>query len=57
MKPKPKKPIPFLKEQQELAALFEPEEVAQYFRDDSTESKEETPSLPADTRKKTPPEK
>jgi len=32
MKPEPQKPIPFLKEQQELSAMFEPEKVAHYFQ-------------------------
>jgi len=32
MKPKPPKPIPFLKEQQELSAMFEPEKVARYLQ-------------------------
>ena len=31
---KASKSIPFLKEQQELAAMFEPEKVAHYFRDE-----------------------
>jgi hypothetical protein len=32
MKPEPLKPIPFLKEQQELSAMFEPEKIAHYFQ-------------------------
>jgi len=32
MKSEPQKPIPFLKEQQELSAMFEPEKVAHYFQ-------------------------
>jgi hypothetical protein len=50
MKSKSIEPIPFLKEQQELAALFETEEVAQYFRNESAGSKN-TP-----TSSKSPPE-
>jgi hypothetical protein len=32
MKPEPQKPLSFLKEQQELSAMFEPEKVAHYFQ-------------------------
>jgi len=37
MKPKPQKPIPFLKDQQELSAMFEPEKVAHYLQITATD--------------------
>ena len=37
MKPNSPNPIPFLKDQQELSAMFEPEKVAHYFRTDAAE--------------------
>jgi len=38
MKSKPQKPIPFLKEQQELSAMFEPGKVARYLQITATDS-------------------
>jgi hypothetical protein len=52
MNPKLTKPIPFLMEQQDLAALFETDEVAQYFRNESVEPKKESLARPVDVRKK-----
>jgi len=37
MKSEPQRSIPFLKEQQDLSAMFEPEKVAHYFRSDTSE--------------------
>jgi len=38
MKPKSQKPIPFLKQQQELSDMFEPEKVTRYFKITATDS-------------------
>lgn len=47
LKPESPKPTPFLKEQQELSALFEPEKVAHYFLNHVLEKKAATPVINA----------